>query len=131
MISMSKQRIESEPLEIGLRQALQALDNQIAREMQRSPSERESRGVLKWEPIESRVERVSAYLLSLFGEEIQLDSLMVLSQALVKTLSLVVEDCGAEGLGEVRSRYIERIAEAIVRDATAMRSSVTGGFTMN
>jgi hypothetical protein len=128
---MSKQRIESEPLEVGLRQALQALDNQIAREMQRSPADRESHGVLKWEPIESRIERVSAYLLSIFGEEIQLDSLMVLAQALVKTLSLVVEDCGAEGLGEVRSRYIERAAEAVIRDATMMRSSATGGFTMN
>jgi hypothetical protein len=128
---MSKQRIESEPLEIGLRQALQALDNQIAREMQRSPAEREALGVLKSEPIETRVERVTAYLLSLFGEEIQLDSLMVLARALVKTLALVVEDCGAEGLGEVRSRYIERLAESIVRDATSMRSGVTGGFTMN
>ena len=128
---MSKQRIESEPLELGLRQALQALDNQIAREMQRSPADRETHGVLKWEPIESRIERVSAYLLSIFGEEIQLDSLMVLAQALVKTLALVVEDCGAEGLGEVRSRYIERAAEAVIRDATMMRSSATGGFTMN
>ncbi len=128
---MTKQRIESEPLEVGLRQALQAIDNQIAREMQRSPAERELQGVLKWEPFESRVERVSAYLLSIFGEDIQLDSLIVLAQALVKALSLVVEDCGAEGLGEVRCRYIERAAEALVRDATMMRGSVTSGFTMN
>lgn len=128
---MSKQRIESEPLEVGLRQALQALDNQIAREMQRSPADRELHGVLKWEPFEARVERVSAYLLSIFGEDIQLDSLIVLSQALVKSLALVVEDCGREGLGDIRARYIERAAEGLVRDATVMRDAVTEGFTMN
>lgn len=128
---MSKQRIEIEPLEGGLRQALQAIDNQIAREMQRSPADREVHGVLKWEPFETRIERVSAYLLSIFGEDIQLDSLMVLSQALVKTLALVVEDCGREGLGDIRARYIERAAEGLVRDATMMRNSVTEGFTMN
>lgn len=128
---MTKQRIEGEPLKIGLRQALQAIDNQIAREMQRSPAEREVHGVLKWEPFEARVERVSAYLLSIFGEDIQLDSLIVLSQALVKTLALVVEDCGREGLGDVRARYIERAADGLEHDATAMRDAVTEGFTMN
>ena len=128
---MSKQRIEIEPLEEGLRQALQAIDNQIAREMQRSPAERELHGVLKWEPFEVRIERVSAYLLSIFGEEIQLDSLIVLSQALVKSLALVVEDCGREGLGDVRARYVERTADSLKRDASAMKDAVTEGFTMN
>jgi hypothetical protein len=105
-------------LESGLLQAMQAIDGQIAREMQRSPGEVERGGTLKWEPFNKRVEGVSSFLMNALGDrEIELDSLLVLSQALVKSLYLVVEDLQREGLGKVRASYCLSAAEGIEKDA--------------
>jgi hypothetical protein len=128
---MTKPEKEEPPLEAGLRRALRAIDNQIAREMQRTPQKVDSHGVVKWEPIESRVELISSYLLSLFGEEIELDSLIVLSQAVIKTMSLISEDLGRDGFGEIRSAYIERALEKISRDCLSIKESLRNERNLN
>jgi hypothetical protein len=105
-------------LEEGLLQALKAIDNQIARSMQRSPSEREAQGVMKWEPYSNRVEGITAFLLEEFGDNsINLDSLVVSAQAFVKALQLVCDDLGQEGLGKLRTEYCLDAMRKISRDA--------------
>ncbi|MCB0359421.1 MAG: hypothetical protein KDD44_07285, partial [Bdellovibrionales bacterium] len=77
---MAEKTPKEEPLVRGLRMAMQALDRQVARAMQRDPAERDVHGVQKWEPLQERIERVSSFLLNSLGEqEIQLDSLLVLA----------------------------------------------------
>ncbi|MCB0345894.1 MAG: hypothetical protein KDD66_12315 [Bdellovibrionales bacterium] len=114
---MAKQKEKREPLEEGLLKALQALDRQIAREMQRTPAEREEFGVQKWQPYQKRIELVCALLLNEFGDgNVSLDGFIVLSQALVKSLQLLIEDLGEEGLGSVRSDYCRWALENIQQD---------------
>ena len=104
-------------MESGLLQCMKALDNQIAREMQRSPEEREAHGVQKWEPYNTRIERVVTLLLNELGaDNITLDSVLVLTQALSKTMSITVDDLGEEGLGNVRSTYCLKACEALSFD---------------
>lgn len=115
---MAKEKLP--PLQSGLLAALQAIDNQIAREMQRTPAETDQHGVQKWEPISKRVENISGLLLdALEGEVVQLDSVLTLSQALVKTLSIMVQDLEEKGLGKVRSGYAQSALENIERDVRA------------
>jgi hypothetical protein len=106
-------------LEEGLLQAMKAIDNQVARSLQRTPVEREELGVQKWEPYETRVEHTVAFILNELGDgEASLDSVFVLSQAFTKALRLAAEDLGAEGLGSMRSAYCIDTMEKIQRDAT-------------
>lgn len=110
---MSK-KVKESPLEKGLGMMMKAIDNQVAREMQRSPSERDEAGVRKWGPHSKRIERLAAELVGGLGEEkFQLDALLVLSQASAKALQIFVEELGEEGLGEVRSDYCQVALEAI------------------
>jgi hypothetical protein len=105
-------------LEQGLLQAMKAIENQIARAMQRSPSERDLHGVQKWEPYASRVEGVAAFLLQEVGDaNIGLDSLLVCAQAFTKALRLICDDMGQDGLGQVRSAYCLDAMDKINRDA--------------
>lgn len=116
------------PLEEGLLTALQAIDNQIAREVgSRSPAEREEHGVQKWEPLVTRVERICGFILDKFGEnELDLDGIVVLSQALTKTLQLLYEELGEEGLGKVRFNYCTTALEEIEKSASrGLRTSAT------
>ena len=88
-------------MEAGLQQCMRAIDNQIARELQRSPAEREQHGVQKWEPFQERTERLVTFLLNQLGDEtVGLDALLVLSQATSKALTLLTEDMGEDGLGK-------------------------------
>jgi hypothetical protein len=113
-------------LEEGLLQAMKAIDNQVARAMQRSPEERERLGVQKWEPYESRIEHLTAFILSEVGDNsVTLDSLVVLAQSFTKALRLVSEDLGAEGLGQVRSSYCLDAMEKIERDAAKTLAELT------
>lgn len=106
------------PLEEGIVMAMRAIDNQVAREMQRTPAEREEQGVQKWSPYGKRIEQLCVQLVSLLGnQECQLDSLLVLSQASAKALCMVIEDLESEGLGNVRSGYCLDAMENIQRDA--------------
>ncbi|MCB0322643.1 MAG: hypothetical protein KDD69_03685 [Bdellovibrionales bacterium] len=114
---MSKER-KLPPLEEGLLKALRALDNQIARQMERSPTERAERGVQKWEPYQSKIEEVCALLMNGIGdEELRLDGVLVAAQALTKSLYLISEELGEVGLGKLRSAYCRDAFEAIIRDA--------------
>ena len=95
----------------GVHRSLRAVDSQIAREMQRTPSEREAHGVTKWQPMSKRVELLSAFFLdhigdSAFSEDaFSFEALLVMAQSTVKALSLVVQDLGEDGLGDLRSKY--------------------------
>lgn len=104
--------------EEGLLQAMKAIDNQIARALQRTPSERELQGVQKWEPYESRIEHVTAFLLNQLGDgEIAFDSLIVFAQAFTKALRFAAEDLGPDGLGSMRTEYCRDAMQKIERDA--------------
>lgn len=105
-------------LEEGLLQAMKAIDNQIARSMQRTPEQREIHGVQKWEPYDTRVENIAAFVLNELGaESITLDGMIVLAQAFTKSLRLICDDLGVEGLGAVRSSYCLNAMEKIELDA--------------
>ena len=112
-------------LEEGLLQAMRALDNQVARALQRTPAQREIHGVQKWEPYETRVESVTAFILNSLGEgDALLDSVFVLAQAFAKALRLVAEDLGADGLGKMRLEYCLDAFEKIANDAAKGRSEL-------
>jgi hypothetical protein len=105
-------------LEEGLLLAMKAIDNQVARALQRTPSEREDLGVQKWEPYETRIEHVTAFILNELGDNsVSIDSLLVLSQSFTKALRLISEDLGIAGLGNVRSAYCVDAMQKIRRDA--------------
>jgi hypothetical protein len=105
-------------LEDGLLQAMKAIDNQVARAMQRSPAQRDVHGVQKWEPYATRVEHITAFVLEeLGGNTVTFDALLVLGQAFAKALTLAVSDLGREGLGTTRASYCLDAMERIERDA--------------
>ena len=105
-------------LEDGLIQAMQALDNQIARAMQRTPAQRESEGVLKWGPYDVRIERITTTILQEIAQTtVSLDSLLVCSQAFSKALYLLITELEREGLGSVRVEYCRDALEKIRTDA--------------
>ncbi len=106
------------PLEAGLLTAMRAVDNQVARAMQRTSEELSKHGVRKWEPFQQRIESVASFILDTIGaRQTELDSLLVLSQAFTKALSLFVNDLGGEGLGQVRSEYCSTAFSSIIQDA--------------
>ncbi|MCC6954042.1 MAG: hypothetical protein IT290_07980 [Deltaproteobacteria bacterium] len=116
--------------EEGLRQAMQAVDSQVSREVfRRDPAEKEKEGVQAWAPIDDRIERTSSFVLNMLGEnEVQLESLLVFAQAFPKVLQLLIEDLGEEGLGKVRTTYCleaaKRIAQTAERTAEALKGPV-------
>ena len=55
-------------LEQHLLQAMRVIDNRVARQMQRTPAEREVHGVQKWEPYRIVVEDICALLLNEIGD---------------------------------------------------------------
>ena len=119
------------PLERGILDALRAIDSQVAREMQRTPEEERSEGVQKWGPYASRIERVASFVLQNLGAaEVNLDSILVMAQAMSKTLTLLVEELGAEGLGKVRAGYCVDAFEKISRDANLGLASLRGEVLM-
>ena len=114
-------------LETGLLQAMQAIDNQIARALQRTPAEREVHGVQKWGAYETRIEDMTAFLLNALGdEEVGLDALIVFAQAFPKALRLATEDLGAEGLGKIRASYVLDSFQRIEDDAVKGRNQLRG-----
>ncbi|MBP9839069.1 MAG: hypothetical protein KBC84_10205 [Proteobacteria bacterium] len=124
---MSQQKQKGSVLEQGLLSAMQAIDNQIARAMERNPAERETHGVQKWEPINNKVEQVCVFLMNALGDdEIKLDSLLVLYQSLSKSLLMVVEDLGEEGLGKMRSSYCLSALENITVDVERAKKMLKG-----
>ena len=103
-------------LEQGTLLLMQALDSQIARDLERSPVEREVHGVQKWKPYDERVERLAGFVLEALGDnEVGLDSLLVCARAFAKSLQLAVEELGVEGLGELRTAYCFAALEDLSR----------------
>lgn len=113
----SKDPEKRPPLEEGLLKAMSAIDRQIAREMQRDPEELKEHGVGKWEPFVKRIEKISTLVLTSIGEtEIGLDSLLVMAQAMTKSLYMLVSEMEEEGLGKVRSEYCLNALSNMERD---------------
>jgi len=108
------------PLEDGLFKACRAIENQIAREMQRTPAQRDQHGVQKWEPYAKRIESICSFLLeetaTEAGQGVSLDALLVLSQAVTKALSILTDELGEKGLGTVRAAYVREAAKNLKRD---------------
>lgn len=124
---MNKPTVKHSNLEAGLLQAMRSLDNQIARALERTPAEREESGVQKWGPYTDRVELVSTFVIDAFGDEgVQLDSLLVLAQVFPKVLSILSDELGREGLGEIRCAYVESVLESIEREAGRARRQLKG-----
>jgi len=117
---------EIPPLEAGLLTAMRAIDNQIARTMQRTPEELSKHGVQKWEPYQKRIESIASFVLDSIGtRQVDLDSLLVLSQAFTKALTLLVNDLEEKGLGHIRSEYCGAAFASILKDAQRGIESVS------
>lgn len=107
------------PLEQGIIGAMQALDRQLARDLQRSPAETERHGVTKWAPIETRVEKVAVIVLDAIGDQqTGVEALLVMAQAMTKALQIVIDDLGQDGLGKMRTGYSLDAMEKIERYAS-------------
>lgn len=118
---MAQKQAQLPSIEQGLLMAMHAIDTQVAREMQRTPVQAEQQGVQKWEPFNKRIEQVSAFILDSLGEEVELDSILVLAHSFVKALEIIIGDLGTEGLGKVRSAYSHSTMEQIERHARVAR----------
>ena len=115
---MDAKQVKRAPFEENLMKVLAALDAQVAREMQRTPAQRELHGVQKWEPYQKRVELIVPLILNALGDqEISLDGVLVIAQAAAKALLLAVEDLGVDGLGKVRAGYCEAAMQHVATDA--------------
>lgn len=122
---MSPQPPKLPILQQSLVAALRALENQVAREMQRTPAEEEKLGVQKWVPLQRRVEELSSFLLEYFDQNtVHLDGVLVLAQTLVKVLQILVNDLGEEGLGKVRTGYCLEAIKEIARDCEHTRAAL-------
>lgn len=119
-------------LEENLIGAMRALENQIARHMQRTPAEREEKGVQKWEPYQLKIEETAGIILDSVNEgSIGLDSLLVIVQGTLKALKITLEDLGRENLGDLRSRYCETALEQIETDARLTLLELKGRATLS
>lgn len=115
------------PLEEGLLKALKAIDNQVLRLMQKDIKTRDEHGIKKLHIFDQKVEDISSLLLNALGDkEIDLDSVVVLSQALVKVLSFVVSDLGKDGLGKVRTENSLHALNNIERDLMNALAEIFG-----
>ncbi|WKZ56477.1 MAG: hypothetical protein QY326_07025 [Bdellovibrionota bacterium] len=123
---MSQQKKDS--LEAALLRVLQALDNQVAREMQRDPKEREQQGMQKWEPYAKRIEHIAGLVIdALSAGEVGVDGILILSQACAKILKITATDLGADGLGQLRTSYCLAAFEALEREAREGSAALKGG----
>lgn len=114
-------------LEGALLTTLKSLDNQMAREMQRSPEQLEKLGVQKWEPISKRVELITGFLLDRIGDDdIKIESLLVLLQSLSKTLYLLSDELQSDGLGKIRAEYILDTSQKVSYDVKRIVEIVKG-----
>ena len=122
---MTVKRQSAPILEQSLLSAMCAIDNQISREMQRTPEQLDRLGVQKWEPLSKRVELVCAFILESLGHNrIELDSILVLAHAYTRALQLVIEDLGPSGLGQVRSSYCLAILAQIEHAVRTTRNTL-------
>jgi len=120
-----------EPLFDGVHRSLRAVDSQIAREMQRTPAEREVHGVTKWQPMSKRVELLSAFFLDHIGDPatsedaFSFEALLVMAQSTVKALSLLVQDLGEADLGDLRSQYARDALNSMQFDVERALSEIS------
>ena len=128
-----KENLPGEPLFDGVHRSLRAVDSQIAREMQRTPAEREVHGVTKWSPMSKRVELLSAFFLDHIGDPalsedaFSFEALLVMAQSTVKALSLIVQDLGEVNLGDLRSTYARDALNTMQFDVERALSEILQG----
>ena len=94
-----------------LLQLCNAIDQQVARELQRDPVERQEHGVSKQEPYRKRREMLSLSLLEAFSTgAVNIDGMLVVTESLAKTLEVITEELGSEGLGKYRSSDLLKVS---------------------
>lgn len=124
---MGKKSHSAISLEEALVRTLALLDSQVARELQRTPLERERFGVQKREPYRKRIEAITALIIERFGERsIGLDGVLILSQALGSALRILGEELGESGLGAVRTQNILEATENSKRDLRLLEAALGG-----
>lgn len=127
-----KNKVKAPPLEEGLIKAMKALDNQIARAMQKDVARREEEGFKKHENFKVKIEEVTGLILNAFGEDkVGFDSFLILSQAYIKALYLISEDLGKLGLGKIRTEYISEAINNIDRDLKALKDEFSANEVLN
>ncbi|NBW39866.1 hypothetical protein EBR25_02565 [bacterium] len=115
---MARKQKGSMTLEQALSRVLETLDAQVAREMQRTPAEREQRGVLKSEAHKKRSEKVSSHILEGISQgEFGLDGALILAEAIPRCLRILAEELGEDDLGKVRSTYLRELFLELEREA--------------
>jgi hypothetical protein len=128
---MTKTQPKLPPLQESILTTMHALDQQIAREMQRTPEELEAHGVQKWEPYQKRIEALTTLILEQVGENrFSLDPLLVLVQTFSKAMQLLITEIGAEGLGKVRAEYCTTALSQVLRDCEKGLSTLREGATV-
>lgn len=129
---MTDKKEKISKLEVALITAMQALDNQIARAMNRGPEQREVHGVQKWEPMTQRVEQCCVTIIDAMGDEqIQLDSILVLAQAFSKALYMYIEDLEGQDMGKLRTSYCLSALENILNDVSRGQKLLKGDPGLN
>ena len=129
---MSRSNPKIPPLQAGLLAALSALDNQVARDMQRSPQEIEREGVNKWAVYERKIEEVANILLDEFeSKNIELDGLLITAAALTKSMQIIVEDLGSDNLGKMRTDYCRKISNSIADTIRRVQAVLNDSHELN
>ena len=119
---MNEQRIISDG---QLIEVLSSLEKQIARAANRKTELEVAESGFGKENIHSdKIERITGSIITSFEDnEIGLDSVLVLTQALLKSLRFISEDLNNEDLGEVRTELINTTINAVDRDLQLLKKS--------
>ncbi len=115
---MAEEKEQLSPLEEAILASLQAVDDQIALEHKRQPSEPELRGVDEGEIYRKRVEFIASFLIGAAeADQVGLNSLVVFTQAFAKALAMTVDDRASEGLKDISTSYALLAAKSVEKDA--------------
>ena len=117
---MKEKKLKGLSFDESILGAMHCLDKQVARDLNtRTPQEKMEHGEQKWSAHEQRVESTVVLILDALGDkQVELDSLIILSQAFVKAMSIVSSDLGEEGLGSIRAGYCREAFRTISRDCS-------------
>ncbi len=115
-----------QPMQQGLLMAMSALDRQVSRDVtQRSTPEQDALGVGRCSAINLRVELVSSFIIDAFADgQVNLDSLLILAQAMTKTLGILGSELGEETMGKMRTDCCLDAFRQIIADAERARDTL-------
>lgn len=114
---MSKKSPKPQKLEEALGTVLSCIDNQMLRGAQKSPDKAGPRAEEKSVQINDKVESLTSNILKQFlNQKFSVEALIVLSRSSVKSLQLLLDELGAENLGDQRTKNIIKAFDLISRD---------------